>query len=96
MAWYLNHYQCARCGYTWTDDWSCMCDDDCPRCAARHMSPVTSEDLTEIVVPRGDRLALLRSPATAEHYPDYEEVAEIEMPVEVVKLWRIPPVAYPD
>ena len=42
---FRNHYECGRCGHTWTDDWSCMCDDDCPECGARHMSPFKSEDL---------------------------------------------------
>ena len=32
MAWFCNYYQCARCGYDWTDEWSCTCEDDCPEC----------------------------------------------------------------
>lgn len=35
------------------------------------MSPVESDDLTEIVERRGDVFAALRSPASAEHDPDY-------------------------
>jgi len=50
MAWYLNHYTCARCDRDWSDEWSCMCDDDCPHCGARHMSPTDSDDLTEVIV----------------------------------------------
>jgi rubrerythrin len=42
---FRNHYECDRCGHTWTDDWSCMCDDDCPHCGARHVSPSKSDDL---------------------------------------------------
>jgi predicted nucleic acid-binding Zn-ribbon protein len=76
MAWYRNYYWCARCSRVWSDDWSCMCDDDCPHCGARHMSPFASDDLTEIVVPRGECFVVLRSPDTAEHDPSYEEVAE--------------------
>ena len=30
MAWFLNHYTCYRCDRDWSDDWSCMYDDDCP------------------------------------------------------------------
>jgi hypothetical protein len=30
MAWYRNYYKCARCGRDWPDEWSRMCDDDCP------------------------------------------------------------------
>ena len=28
MAWFLNFYRCDRCNKTWTDEWSCMCDDE--------------------------------------------------------------------
>ena len=29
------------------DVWSAQCDDDCPQCGARHMSPYDSEDVEE-------------------------------------------------
>lgn len=74
MAWFLNRYDCDRCGQSWIDEWSCMCDDDCPRCGARHMSPSDSEDLTEIVESRGGAFVVLWSPETAEHDPDYREL----------------------
>ena len=74
MAWFRNHYTCYRCGCTWEDEWSCMCDDDCPRCGARHMSPSDSDDLTEVVVREGPKFVALRSPETAGHYPDYCEL----------------------
>jgi predicted nucleic acid-binding Zn-ribbon protein len=74
MAWFCNHYKCANCGSEWSDDWSCMCDDDCPHCDARHMSPYESEDLTEVIRPREGGFVVLRSPDTAEHLPDYYEV----------------------
>ena len=74
MAWFLNHYTCARCNATWTDEWSCMCDDDCPHCGARHMSPDDSDDLTTVIEPDGDRFVVLWSPETAEHDPDYREL----------------------
>jgi predicted nucleic acid-binding Zn-ribbon protein len=41
---FRNYYHCARCGWHWTDVWSAQCDDDCPKCGARHMSPYKSED----------------------------------------------------
>ena len=47
MALYRNFYRCDRCGHEWTDEWSAMCDDDCPECGARHMSPFKSEDMDE-------------------------------------------------
>jgi hypothetical protein len=51
-----------------------MCDDDCPHCSARHMSPFNSEDLTELIEPDGDTFVAIRSPASAEYEPDYREV----------------------
>lgn len=43
---FLNYYECDRCGHKWQDEWSCTCDDDCPKCGARHMSPYNSDDLS--------------------------------------------------
>jgi predicted nucleic acid-binding Zn-ribbon protein len=74
MAWYCNHYTCARCGHEWSDEWSCMCDDDCPECGARHMSPGDSAELTEVIEKDGDVFVVLWSPETAEHDPDYREL----------------------
>jgi predicted nucleic acid-binding Zn-ribbon protein len=74
MAWFRNHYECARCGRRWTDEWSCMCDDDCPHCGARHMSPYDSNDLTEIVEQGEGAFVVLRSADNAEHDPDYREL----------------------
>ncbi|MGE0749520.1 MAG: hypothetical protein AB7K64_02935 [Variibacter sp.] len=79
MAWFNNHYECARCGYEWSDEWSCMCDDDCPHCGARHMTPFDSDDLTEVSEVSDGVLVLLRSPDSAEHSPDYREVARISL-----------------
>jgi predicted nucleic acid-binding Zn-ribbon protein len=45
MAWFRNYYRCASCGHEWTDQWSAMCDGDCPNCGARHMSPYKSDDI---------------------------------------------------
>jgi predicted nucleic acid-binding Zn-ribbon protein len=44
MALFRNFYRCDRCRHKWTDTWSATCDDDCPKCGARHMSPYKSED----------------------------------------------------
>jgi predicted nucleic acid-binding Zn-ribbon protein len=44
---FRNFYRCERCGHTWTDVWSATCDDDCPHCGARHMSPYQSEDVQD-------------------------------------------------
>jgi hypothetical protein len=74
MAWFLNIYRCVRCKRIWTDEWSCMCDDDCPHCGARHMSPFDSENLTELIEQDGKEFVAIRSPRSAEHDPDYREV----------------------
>ena len=79
MAWFRNHYRCARCKRDWADEWSCMCDDDCPHCGARHMSPYDSDDLTETSEYDGRAIVLLVSPDTAEHTPDYREVARFPL-----------------
>jgi len=76
MAWFRNHYECDECGAKWTDEWSCMCDDDCRQCGARHMSPHNSDDLTEIIEERGSDFVVLRSPNTAEHLPAYFEIGK--------------------
>lgn len=75
MAWYLNYYICERCDSTWTDEWSCTCDDDCPRCGARHMSPRDSDDLTHVIKRQGEEYVVLWSPETAEHSPQYRKLA---------------------
>jgi predicted nucleic acid-binding Zn-ribbon protein len=75
MAWFRNHYECADCGHEWTDEWSCTCDDDCPDCGARHMSPYDSDDLTEIVEEQDDKFVALRWSEDAERTPNDEEVA---------------------
>jgi DNA-directed RNA polymerase subunit RPC12/RpoP len=74
MAWFSNHYRCARCGRNWTDEWSCMCDDDCPHCGARHMTPADSDDLTTVIERNGDRFLVLWSPEAAERDPAYREL----------------------
>jgi hypothetical protein len=74
MAWFLNFYKCDECRRRWTDDWSCMCDDQCPYCRARDMTPYKSEDLTELIEHEGNEFVVLRSPDTAEHRPEYREL----------------------
>jgi hypothetical protein len=74
MAWFLNHYECERCDGTWTDQWSCMCDDECPHCGARDMTPSESEELTTLIEKEGNEFVVRWSPETAEHDPDYREL----------------------
>ena len=74
MAWFLNFYKCDECDRRWTDDWSCTCDDECPYCGTRDMSPYKSEDLTELIEQEGGEFVALRSPETAEDKPNYREL----------------------
>jgi hypothetical protein len=75
MAWFRNHYRCESCDCVWSDEWSSTCEDDCPECGDRHMTPYESDDLTEIIEERDRECVTLRSPDSAEDSPDYEEVA---------------------
>ncbi len=72
--WFVNHYECAECNETWADEWSCMCDDECPECGARNMSPIKSDDLTYVVEEADFEFFVLRSSDAAEHTPDYQDV----------------------
>src|ERR1700721_1804354 len=72
MALFRNFYRCANCGHEWTDDWSAMCDDDCPHCGARHMSPYKSEDIArpkvKPIAPRAsDRMLMIRALTKSEN-----------------------------
>ncbi len=40
-----NHYRCPQCSKEWSDVWSATCDDTCPYCGARNISPYDSEEL---------------------------------------------------
>lgn len=89
MAWYRNHYTCDRCHRDWEDEWSCTCDDDCPHCGARHMSPGHSDELTEIIVHEGDEYVVLRSPKSAGHYPDYREIRRFKSEAQAIAYLKI-------
>ena len=78
MAWFLNFSRCARCKRLWTDEWSCMCDDECPHCGARDMTPFDSENLSEFVTQEGDEFVAIRSPDAADHDPNYREIGRFQ------------------
>jgi predicted RNA-binding Zn-ribbon protein involved in translation (DUF1610 family) len=44
---FRNHYRCPHCDHQWADVWSAQCDDDCPNCGERHISPFESDDAEE-------------------------------------------------
>jgi DNA-directed RNA polymerase subunit RPC12/RpoP len=76
MSWFTNFYNCSECGGTWHDEWSATCDDDCPHCGARHMSPCDSDDLSVTVEGPDDEgnYTVMRSADDAEDSPDYQSV----------------------
>jgi hypothetical protein len=51
-----------------------MCDDTCPHCGARDMTPYQSEELTTIIEEEGKEFVVFWSPETAEHDPEYREL----------------------
>ncbi len=78
MAWFRNQYVCEECKESWEDEWSCGCDDDCPHCGARHMEPIDSIDLTEVVEEYQGKFLVFISPASAEGSANYELIAECD------------------
>jgi len=74
VAWFRNYYRCVRCDHEWPDEWSCTCEDDCPDCGARHMTPYESDDLTTVIEPLGGEFIVRWSPETAEEHADYREL----------------------
>lgn len=42
---FRNFYRCPQCETEWEDEWDSTCDDDCPACGCRHISPYQSEDI---------------------------------------------------
>jgi hypothetical protein len=51
-----------------------MVDEECPSCNAQGIAPYDANELTFLIIERTDDYAVLRSPETAEHTPDYVEV----------------------
>jgi rubrerythrin len=43
---FVNHYRCPACQHEWANSWDSTCDDDCPACGNRHISPHHSDDIT--------------------------------------------------
>lgn len=48
--WFENSYDCSECGRSWTNKWSCMCDDRCPECNVE-TEPTSSIDLSRLLTP---------------------------------------------
>ncbi len=88
MAWFRKFYECSECGATWTDEWSCACNDRCPSCDTE-TEPADDEDLTYIVQPDAtDRFAVMFSPETAESSADYEVVGTFDNESDALALMQ--------
>jgi hypothetical protein len=64
-----------KCKYDWEDEWSSMCENDCPTRGERHTTAYDSDDLTEIIEERDGTFIVYRSAPNAEYYPGYERIA---------------------
>jgi hypothetical protein len=83
--WYENSYECPECGTSWTDEWSCMCDDRCPECNVECV-PVSSVDLSRPVTAddylRAARLITGSADAPASAATDEDAIAYAEAMME--------------
>lgn len=41
---YNNKYHCKECDHLWESEWSCACNDKCPKCNGEH-EPYQSEPI---------------------------------------------------
>ena len=41
---FINFYHCPECEHEWDDRWMATCDDACPQCGMRNVSPYNSID----------------------------------------------------
>jgi hypothetical protein len=78
MAWYLKRYECSRCCTLWSDEWSCACNDRCPKCNTE-IQPFVYDDLTYIVESRPHgKFVVMFSPDAAENSPGYEAIGTFD------------------
>lgn len=47
MTTYENEYRCPGCGHEWNDHADSGCDDECPECGERAVTPVRSDPVPE-------------------------------------------------
>lgn len=90
MAWYNNRYVCPECGAVWDSDWSARCNDECPDCECRDITPVSSDDLSVVVEPAGQGIwSVWSSPPDADDKPQYQLVGVLK-PSEANDLLFLP------
>jgi hypothetical protein len=44
--WFVNRYHCSECNESWSDEWDCACDDECPECG-KDFTPISSEEIEQ-------------------------------------------------
>ena len=49
LLWH-NFYECPDCWELWEGDWDSQCDDTCPKCGRRDISPYESRETSEPVI----------------------------------------------
>ena len=42
---FLNYY--VHCATEWTDEWDCMCNDQCPKCHTNDIEPYQSQEIND-------------------------------------------------
>jgi hypothetical protein len=42
---FLNYY--VHCSTEWTDEWDCMCNDQCPECHTKDIEPYQSQEIND-------------------------------------------------
>lgn len=72
MAWYIKYYRHEECQTIWTDEWSCACNDHCPKCNAE-IEPYDWKDLSLLIEEDQAGWLVKVSPPSASNSPDYEK-----------------------
>lgn len=72
VRWFEKSYLCPECATQWSDEWSCTCNDRCPKCHLES-SPILVRDLSRELVPQdfeeAERLLALRNRDSAHRAP---------------------------
>ena len=37
--WFVLFYECPQCQIEWIDEWSCVCEGECPECGTTDIMP---------------------------------------------------------
>jgi hypothetical protein len=62
---FINYYRCPFDGTEWADVWSCCCNDMCPKCETKDITPYKSKEVIHTKVKRaGSRAGRISSSKT--------------------------------